>query len=285
LGRETVPNFCLGGALVFRYFDEDGKPNCYIRAKPRFPRKGRNGKPIKYESPVGQPPRAYIPPTTRRLLRDGIQEIDLTEGEKKTLALSQLARAAIGIGGVWCGCKKGEDGKYRLIDDLAAINWLGKVVYITFDFDPEPNVRRHVAAAAMRLAKALRAAGAKEVYWVELPPGHNGAKNGVDDFLMASGADGPEAYRRLVEQAQPVPVMDDYAPLTKAEGRTDANNAVRLVARYEDVARWAGPWDKWLLWDGSRWKIDHSLGIDLKAKDIAAGLFAEIAAALKENKE
>jgi hypothetical protein len=91
----------------------------------------------------------------------------------------------------------------------------------------------------------------------------------------------PPAFREPAEQAQPAPTLNYYHPLTKAEGRTDVNNAARLVARYGEVIRWVGPWDKWLIWDGSRWKVDQALAIDRKAKDVAAGLFAEIAAILR----
>jgi hypothetical protein len=279
LNRKGVPDFCLGGALVFPYFDDDGKPNCYARVRPRFPRKDREGKPVKYESPVGQPARAYIPPSSRRLLRDGKCPIYLAEGEKKTLALSQLGWAAVGIGGTYSWKVKGTD---ELIPDLAAMMRQQQEVYIVFDFDSKPATRQQTAWAARRLARALRKAGAKEVYEIQLPPGPNGAKQGVDDFLVAHG---PEEFRKLVEKAQPVPILNAYAAIIKAEGRTDVNNAARLAARCEEVVRWVGPWDKWLLWDGSRWKLDQSLAIDLKAKEIAVDVWEEMCQAIKENQE
>jgi len=161
------------------------------------------------------------------------------------------------------------------------IDW-NRLVYIVFDYDEKPGTRRDADFARRRLAKELRAAGATEVYSVDLPPSPNGSKQGVDDFLVAHGA---EAFRRLAAQAQPVPALDSFAPITKAEGRTDTANAARLVARYADVTRWVGPWDKWLIWDGCRWKMDQARAIDLKAKDIAADLFVEVAAVLKEDKE
>jgi hypothetical protein len=80
----------------------------------------------------------------------------------------------------------------------------------------------------------------------------------------------------------PAPALGYYYPLTKPEGRTDTNNAAGLRVRYGDVSRWVGPWDKWLLWDGSRWRMDQARAVDLRAKDIAADLFIEIAAALRE---
>ncbi len=266
-----------GGDLVFPYRDLDGTVNCFARRRPHVPRVV-NGKEAKYEQPPGSSLRAYFPAGSVGKLRDGESPVYITEGEKKALALSQLDLAAVGIGGTYCWKKKGTEA---LIDDLAKISWQGRVVYICFDYDRKPDTQQQTADAARRLARALRKAGAREVYGVDLLPGPGGAKQGVDDFLVAHG---PEAFRNLVEQAQPVPVPNAYQPLTKVEGRTETNNAIRLRARYGEVARWVGPWDKWLIWDGSRWKVDQALAIESKAKEIAADLFIEIAALLKEDK-
>src|SRR5262249_35131517 len=156
------------------------------------------------EAPVGEPNHAYYPVASLAKLRDGVSPVYVTEGEKKALALSQLDLAAVGIGGVWSWKKKGTE---ELIDDLAAIPWADRVVYVVFDFDKKPETRRHVTSAARRLARALRKAGASEVYGVDLPPGPGGAKQGVDDFLVANG---DEAFHELAAQAQPVPVLSDY---------------------------------------------------------------------------
>jgi hypothetical protein len=198
LNRDRVHDWCLGGGLVFPYFDEAGKPEGYCRVKPRFPRKDKDGKPIKYEAPAGHPPRAYIPPLSRRLLGESATDIYLTEGEKKTLALLQLTLAAVGVGGVWCWKKKDSD---ELLDDLAALPWAERHVYIVFDYDEKPSTRRQVDLARRRLARALRKAGAQEVYAVALPPGPDSSKQGADDYLAAYG---PAAFRDLVAKARPV---------------------------------------------------------------------------------
>lgn len=193
LNRGAGSNCCLGG-LVFPYRNLEGTVNCFARVRPHMPRV-RDGQPIKYEHPVGESLRAYYPIASLATLRDGQSAIYITEGEKKALALSQLGLAAVGIGGVWCGCKKGTE---ELIEDLAVISWPGREVYICFDYDQKPKTRQDVEAARNRLAKALKAAGAAEVYKVELPPGPDGAKQGVDDFLVLNGA---EAFQQLVEDA------------------------------------------------------------------------------------
>src|SRR5262249_20259980 len=56
---------CRGG-LVIPYFDHEGRVNCYARVRPHYPRQNGKGKVVKYEAPVGEPPRAYIPPASRR---------------------------------------------------------------------------------------------------------------------------------------------------------------------------------------------------------------------------
>jgi hypothetical protein len=195
-----VPAFCRSGGLVYPYRNLAGEVNCFARVKPRRPRQ-RKGKPVKYEQPVNSSPRAYYAPAVLPRLRGGKSPVHITEGEKKALALSQLGLAAVGLGGVY-GWTSGGAGE--LIADLAVIPWAGRAVYIVFDHDPKPETRTYVGQAARKLARALRKAGAKEVYWVELPPG-GGVKQGVDDFLAARGEGGPAEFMALVKGARPVP--------------------------------------------------------------------------------
>ncbi|HYT87498.1 MAG TPA: DUF3854 domain-containing protein [Gemmataceae bacterium] len=187
-----------GGKLVFPYRNLDGQVNGFARCRLQVPRTDRDGKPVRYEQPQGTPLRAYFPVASLENLRDGEIPVYVTEGEKKALALSQLGVAAVGIGGIWCGCKKGTE---ELIADLAAIPWTDRVVYVVFDYDAKATTRRDSEAARNRLARALKAASAHEVYNVELPPGPDGTKQGVDDFLKANGGD---AFNALVEKAIPI---------------------------------------------------------------------------------
>ncbi len=154
--KQFAPQGCTPRqALVFPYRDLDGTVNCFARRRPHDPRLDKDGKPIKYEQPAGIPSRAYFPPASLNQLKDGVSTVYVTEGEKKALALSQLGLAAVGIGGIWCGCKQGSTD---LIDDLAAIFWTDRVVYIVFDYDAKATTRRDVENARRRLAGALRRA-------------------------------------------------------------------------------------------------------------------------------
>jgi len=198
---KQIPVFCYAGGLVFPYRNLEGEVNCFARVRPHCP-PTKDGKPSKYMQPKGSPLRAYFPEASLAKLRDGESPIYITEGEKKALALSQLGLASVGIGGFWCGCKKVSTGGHELIDDLAAIPWKGRIAYVVFDYDRNPQTRRKSTSAARRLAAELHKVGVKEVYYAELPPGPDGDKQGVDDYLVANGSD---AFRKLVEAAKTVP--------------------------------------------------------------------------------
>ncbi len=186
-----------GSALIFPYRNLDGEVNCFCRIRPHEPRV-IDGRTAKYVQPKGSPVRAYFPKESLDNLREAGTSILITEGEKKALKLAQEGYAAIGLGGVDCWGKDGE-----LIPDLAAIDWSGRDAYIAFDYDEKMTTRQNVARSMQRLANALRAMGVREVYAVDLPPGPDGGKQGVDDFLVAHGA---QALGQLIEQALPVPV-------------------------------------------------------------------------------
>lgn len=195
LNQPETSQVCLGSGMVFPYRDLQGTVNCFARVRPLSPRK-KDGKPVKYEQPKGQKLRAYFPAECVAELRKPGVGIAITEGEKKALALAQIGEPTIGLGGVECGCKDGQ-----LIDDLAQIDWNGRDAFIVFDYDEKEQTRANVTAAKHRLAAALHAAGANEVYDVVLPPAPDGGKQGIDDFLLENGK---AAFDALVQAAQPV---------------------------------------------------------------------------------
>src|SRR5262249_7275090 len=104
----------LGSCLVIPYFDAVGnRLDEYQRLKTP-PARTHAGKTVKYESPGGQPNRAYFPPRTRAVLQDVNVPLLITEGEKKAAKADQEGFACIGMVGVW-GWQtkrlKGPDGK------------------------------------------------------------------------------------------------------------------------------------------------------------------------------
>lgn len=110
----------------------------------------------------------------------------ITEGEKKALAAFQNDILSIALSGVtsW-------KDKRGPVKDLDLITWKGRKVFIVFDSDSQvnPNVRD----AERALAKELRKRGS-DVEAIRIPPGDNGLKQGLDDYLLAHS---PESFWSL----------------------------------------------------------------------------------------
>jgi putative DNA primase/helicase len=67
---------------------------------------------------------------------------------------------------------------------------------------------------------------------------------------------------------------------------TDAGNAGRLVKKYGEEIRYCRLWEKWITWDGDRWRVGNVDGVVLRMKSVVRSMFreasAEHAAAAKE---
>jgi P4 family phage/plasmid primase-like protien len=70
-----------------------------------------------------------------------------------------------------------------------------------------------------------------------------------------------------------VQVLDPWAFNT-----TDLGNAERLVARHGADLRYCHPWQKWLVWDGCRWRVDGTAEVHRRARETARSIYAEAAA-------
>jgi putative DNA primase/helicase len=166
-----------------------------------------NGKPKnKYISPPGRGNMLYfVPGTQPEWLANPNIPIMLTEGEKKTIALSELAWYAVGdaadtpawlaagISGVsnWRGKRgkvEGPNGE-RLdetgpIPDFDRVHWEHRAVTVIFDSNVHSN--DNVRIARFALAKELRSRGAR-VLFLDIPA--NAGVNGIDDLIGLWGKD------------------------------------------------------------------------------------------------
>jgi len=162
--RWNGPATSLGAALVFPFRRSTGEFSGFARARPDHPRLV-DGKPVKYEQPSGEPNRAYFPVEAVAAIQTRHGMLGLVEGEKKALAACQAGLPCIGICGVWnwqkgrSGEQKETDAPRQLIDDLAAIDWQDREVWIGFDRDPRRNPSVNHAAA--ELARVLSLLGAR----------------------------------------------------------------------------------------------------------------------------
>jgi hypothetical protein len=219
--RWKRPASQLGPCLAIPFHGADGA-NGYVRLKPDTPRKGKgDGKPIKYESPLGLPNRLYVPPGTRSALASAEAPLILTEGEKKAAKADQEGIPCLGLVGIYGWQKKRAkvkaDAPRELIDDLAAIPWQGRRVFVVFDSDRDEKAQ--VPWAEWHLAQALAARGAavKVVRLPAVPAGGDGkpSKVGLDDYLCSHTAD--DLRQLLADAADPAePGPADLAADVKA---------------------------------------------------------------------
>ena len=201
----------LGPCLGIPFFDAAGKLTQYVRVKPDRPRVNKeDGKPIKYESPLKQPNRAYFPPGTWATLADPSVPLIITEGEKKAAKADQDGFPCVGLVGVYGWQRKRRDkdkeAPRELIPDLEGVAWQGRGVYVCYDSDLAD--KPEVAWAEWRLAEVLTAKGAV-VQVVRLPAGPEGAKVGLDDFLVANG---PDDFRKMLDAAKSPKRPEDSRP-------------------------------------------------------------------------
>src|SRR5262249_57206970 len=142
------------------FADGEGRPTGYGRLKPDRPRKDKNGKAIKYESPVGTGNLPYFPCGTLAVLKNASHPIIITEGEKKAAKADQEGFPCIGLVGVYgwqTKAARDKDGKVKgerpLIPDLKTIPWQGRSVSIVYDSDAAGN--RNVLWGEGHLAAGL----------------------------------------------------------------------------------------------------------------------------------
>ncbi|MEE9296083.1 MAG: phage/plasmid primase, P4 family [Phycisphaerae bacterium] len=246
-GRRDVD---WGEAMVFPYGRNGETEPIYSRVKLDFPRTADDGKQIKYESPKGSVNHAYFPPGVQDQLEvAGV--ILITEGEKKSLCVSQHGTPCIGLVGVWGWQRRRKRsdtgrayGKRELIPDLACIGWKGKRVVVAFDSDAVTN--DHVQLAESRLSGVLFDLGA-DVRVMRIPAIGVG-KTGIDDFLVAQD-DPAEALHKLVDAAQPPETPPPLSPMDWARMYIDEHH----TGRDGFTLRW---WrDEFHVWDGKKYRV------------------------------
>jgi Domain of unknown function (DUF3854) len=211
-------------ALNWRYtrFGQQSRDNLYgalllnadgstWQAKLSNPRTDAKGKAQKYETPVGNGARAFLPevsPEIRKLigLRYGVEvplsgnfwdwfeqhpEIPchLPEGGKKSLSLLSQGYVAIALYGVNGGYRRQVDDVRMLIPDVARFAQPGRSHVLVFDQDTQPETRRRVNVAIARFGSLLEESGGT----VKVATWDAAQGKGVDDLIVNAGAAAFEA--------------------------------------------------------------------------------------------
>jgi hypothetical protein len=139
-----------------------------------------DGSTAKYEQAAGEPHRLDVHPRFHDKLADPSVHAWIGEGIKKGDALTSRDELCISLGGVDCGLTP------ACLEDWKHIAIRGRTFLICFDYDPKPTTQANVGRARDRLAAFLTEQGGR-VRVVSLPPGPNGEKQGIDDYLAAGG--------------------------------------------------------------------------------------------------
>lgn len=190
----------LAAGFRIPYFDFAGRQTKFWRF--RYLESTKQGfaaltdkKELRYAQPKHTVNEIYMPPFVdwEALRKDTERPLVITEGELKAACATKHEYPTIGLGGVWCF--KSNNSKFPILPQLADITWKGRAVYIAYDSDAVTNPM--VIQAENALARELMLRGA-EPYIVRIPPAKDGKKQGVDDYMLAHGA---EPFRDLLDDA------------------------------------------------------------------------------------
>ena len=157
------------------------------------------GKPAKFISELDLPPIIDVP---EQIAEDA--PVAIIEGlvKQSSFALAWPEGVAVGI----CGCAcwtVGGSGYKGFREELEALEWDGKTVYITFDADWRSN--QHVNRALKALAGHLRRRGAL-VLVVNVPVLEGDKATGCDDYLASYPPNERQAaLQRLLDDAEQLP--------------------------------------------------------------------------------
>jgi hypothetical protein len=195
--------------------------------RPDSPRLNSKGKPVKYETPKGIANRLDCPPACRKLLIDPNIPLWITEGVKKGDALASLGECVVDLTGIWNWRAKNGFGGITVSSDFDSIALNDRQIYLAPDSDYVSNPS--VSQAVKRLAEFLKHKKAN-VSIVLLPPGSNGDKTGVDDFLSRGHT--LEEVRALAVPAEEAVIAEQQEELER--NFLYANNRLYLEVRQSD---------------------------------------------------
>jgi hypothetical protein len=167
-------------ALVVPVWDVYGR-QATNQSRPDAPRMKR-GKSVKYETCAGARMVVDVHPHARTSVGDPSVPLFVTEGVKKGDALVSRGVCAAALLGVWNWRGTNDVGGVTALADWESIALQGRAIYVVFDSDAM--TKPGVDGALTRFVAFLKSRGGEPTV-IYLPSGPNGAKVGVDDYLVA----------------------------------------------------------------------------------------------------
>lgn len=196
----VIPYLTIQGEPVS--FERDGAEHAFCRVRYMGELAAQRGrkKPMRYTQPSDSGCRAYFAPADwwPEVAADPGIPVMITEGEIKALSVCAHVMPCIGLGGVSSTVRDGQ-----FLPELSEFVWDGREVYVCFDSDAADNPK--VTAAEARLVEELQTKRGARCRLMRVPAGEAGAKMGIDDYLVAYGAN---AVQALVDDAQDLYALD-----------------------------------------------------------------------------
>ena len=103
--------------------------------RPDLPRISKDGKPVKYETPLGTRMVLDVHPFARKMLGNPSMPLFITEGIKKGDALVSQNLCTVALLGVWNWRGRNGDGGLTALAEWEYVALNGREVYIVFDSD------------------------------------------------------------------------------------------------------------------------------------------------------
>jgi hypothetical protein len=190
--------------IFIPYFDIDGRPTKFYRF--RYLEYGHDKgfkalvadklKKFRYAQPRQTLNELYLPPFIdwHEYAHQNDKPIIITEGEFKAACATKAGLPTIGLGGVWCFRSGAQH--MPLLQQFSQFLWKERTVYICYDSDASCN--NDVIKAENSLARELMLQGALP-YIARLPALEKDKKCGLDDYIVAKGAD---SLMALLQDAQ-----------------------------------------------------------------------------------
>lgn len=136
-------------ALLIPVYSPSGDITTY-QIRPDRPRIGKDGKPVKYETPRGSKMVLDVHPFVREKLGDPSVPLFITEGIKKGDALVSCGLCAVSLLGVWNWRGTNERGGKMALPEWELIALNDRQIYIVFDSDVMLKPQVHVALVRLK---------------------------------------------------------------------------------------------------------------------------------------
>jgi hypothetical protein len=211
--------------LLVPVWDVTGNIGTY-QHRPDAPRLDARRKAIKYETPASTAMVVDVPPLARPWLGDPKRPLFITEGVRKADAAVSQGLCCIALLGVWNWRGTNGLGGKTALPDWEAIALEGRKVYIAFDSDVMHKPAVYQALARLKRFLEQRKA---DVWLIYMPPGEDGQKLGLDDFLAA------DDVKALLRHATRELLAPPTPPATNGNGSHGTNGSAVVPPKRMEI--------------------------------------------------